>query len=116
MQVNFVGCRIEKMEQYNGKWYTVVGVPAVDSFSYPSKYRLQSQGQIGQFGQMIDVVCNIQGIVKEKKFVDRNTGQQKVYDETIVLFDVVTCQPHNQAQQVPPLHNTALPDGVKASK
>lgn len=94
MQVQFTGCRIEKMEQYNGKFYTIVGVPAPDSFSHPSKYRLQSVQQIGQFGQLIDATCNMQGIVKTKSFTDRNSGQQKQFDESTVLFDVVSHQPH----------------------
>lgn len=111
MHVQFTGCRIEKMEQYNGKFYTIVGVPAPDAFSHPSKYRLQSQNQIGQFGQLVDVQCNMQGIVKEKKFIDRNTGQQKSFDETTVLFDVVSFQPHVQ-HQAP----SALPDGVTVKK
>lgn len=97
MQVQFTGCRIEKMEQYNGKYYTIVGVPAPDSFSHPSKYRLQSQQQIGQFGQLIDVKCSMQGIVKTKSFIDRQTNQQKSFDETTVLFEVVVAQPHQQA-------------------
>lgn len=94
MQVQFTGCRIEKMEQYNGKFYTIVGVPAPDSFSHPSKYRLQSATQVGQFGQLIDVMCNMQGIVKNKTFTDRQTNIQKSFDETTVLFEVVNFQPH----------------------
>jgi hypothetical protein len=94
MQVNFTGSRIEKMEQYNGKYYTVIGVPAPDSFSHPSKYRLQSGTKIGEFGQLIDAVCNMQGIVKTKSFMDRNSGQQKQFDESTVLFDVVSFAPH----------------------
>lgn len=93
MQVQFKGCRIEKMEQYNGKFYTVVGVPAADAFSHPSKYRLQSAGQIGQHGNFIDVLCNMQGIVKTKSYFDRLTGQNKQFDETTVLFEVVNAQP-----------------------
>lgn len=101
MQVQFIGCRIEKMEQYNGKFYTVVGVPAPDAFSHPSKYRLQSGGKLGDFGQLIDVTANMQGIVKTKTYFDRQTNQQKQFDETNVLFDVVASgvhQPKKAAQ------------------
>lgn len=94
MQVTFTGSRIEKMEQYNGKFYTVVGVPAPDTFSHPSKYRLQSVGKLGDFGQLIDATCNMQGIVKEKSYFDKTTGQQKKFDETNVLFDVVNSSIH----------------------
>jgi hypothetical protein len=101
MQVKFTGCRIEKSEVYNGKTYTVVGVPAPDQFSHPSKYRLQSMGQLGQAGTLIDVTANMQGIVKTKSFFDRNTGQNRQFDETTVLFEVLNAQPHQQPQQQP---------------
>lgn len=96
MQVKFTGARIEKTEQYNGKQYTVVAVPALDQFSHPSKYRLQSLQQIGQIGSLIDVTANMQGIVRNKSYFDKQTGQQRHYDESNVLFDVVNFQPHQQ--------------------
>lgn len=94
MQVQFTGCRIEKMEQYNGKVYTVVGVPAPDAFSHPSKYRLQSASKLGEFGQLIDVTANMQGIVKTKTYFDPKSNQQKSFDETNVLFDVTAYGVH----------------------
>ena len=99
MQVQFVGCRIEKSEVYNGKTYTVVGVPAPDQFSHPSKYRLQSMGQLGNQGALIDVTANMQGIVKTKSYFDRNTGQNRQFDESTVLFEVVNTVPHQPKQQ-----------------
>lgn len=99
MQVTFTGCRIEKSEVYNGKTYTVVGVPAPDQFSHPSKYRVQSMGQLGNVGTLIDVTCNIQGIVKTKSYFDRNTGQNRQFDESTVLFEVVNAQPHQAKPQ-----------------
>jgi len=96
MQVKFIGTRIEKSEVYNGKTYTVVAVPASDQFSHPSKYRLQSLAQIGQIGSLVDVTCNMQGIVRAKQYYDKNTGQQKNFDESNVLLEVVTSQPHQQ--------------------
>lgn len=99
MQVTFTGCRIEKIELYNGKYYSVVAVPAPDQFSHPSRYRLQSVGQVGQQGTFVDVVCNMQGIVKTKSYFDRGTNQQKQFDETTVLFEVVNSQPHQPRQQ-----------------
>lgn len=99
MQVQFTGCRIEKAEVYNGKTYSVVAVPAPDQFSHPSRYRLQSAGQIGQIGGFVDVTCNMQGIVKNKSYFDRQTGQNKQFDETTVLFEVVNSVPHQPRQQ-----------------
>lgn len=98
MQVQLQGCRIEKAEVYNGKTYTVVAAPAPDQFSHPSRYRLQSMGQLGQIGSFIDATCNMQGIVKTKSYFDRQTGQNKQFDETTVLFEVVNAQPHQQRQ------------------
>lgn len=99
MRVQFISARIEKTEQYNGKQYTVVAVPAADQFSHPSKYRLQSLQQIGQIGTLVDVVANMQGIVRNKNYFDKQTGQQRHYDEASVLFDVVNVQPHQTQQQ-----------------
>ena len=96
MQVTFTGARIEKAEVYNGKTYTVVAVPAIDQFSHPSKYRLQSMGQIGQIGSFVNVITNMQGIVRTKPYFDKQTGQQKTYDDTNVMFEVVNFQPHQQ--------------------
>lgn len=98
MQVKFTGARIEKTEQYNGKQYSVVAVPAVDQFSHPSKYRLQSLQQLGQIGSFVDITANMQGIVRPKSYFDKQTGQQRYYDETIVMFDVVTVQPHQPSK------------------
>lgn len=94
MQVKFIGARIEKIEPYNGKTYSVVAVPALDQFSHPSKYRLQSLQQIGQVGSFVDIVANMQGIVRPKSYFDKQTGQQRHFDETSVMFDVVNFQPH----------------------
>lgn len=94
--VNFKGVRIEKGEFYNGKQYTVVSAPAPDSFSHPSRYRFTSDQQLGQVGQMIDVDCTMKGLVREKSFVDRTTGQQKKFDECDVYFDVFAIRPSVQ--------------------
>lgn len=92
-QVTFKNCRIEKSEAFNGKIYTVVSVAAADAFSHPSRYRLQSMSQLGNTGNMIDVTCNLSGMVRHKTFFDKNTGQQRGFDEASVFFDVVTASP-----------------------
>lgn len=94
MQVMFTGARIEKAEPYNGKVYTVVTVPAADTLSHPSKYKLQSAGQLGQVGTFIDAKCNMQGVVRTKSYFDKQNGQQRYFDESNVMFDVVSAQPH----------------------
>jgi hypothetical protein len=92
--VNFKGIRIEKGEFFNGKQYTVVSSPAPDAFSHPSRYKLTSDQQLGQVGQLIDVDCTMKGLVREKSFTDRATGQQKKFDECDVYFDVYAYRPH----------------------
>ena len=94
MQVEFIGCRIGRAEQYNGKFYTVVSVPAPDQFSHPSKYRFQSGMMLGQPGMFIDVKANMQGIVRPKSYFDKQTGQQRNYDDTAVMFEVTGFQAH----------------------
>lgn len=113
MQVQFNGCRIERAEQYNGKFYTIVGVPAVDSFSHPSKYRLQSSMMLGHPGTFIDVTCNMQGLVKQKNYFDKQTGQQRTYDDSAVMFEVVGFQPHQKPVTYQQPAGSAIPDAVQ---
>jgi|GEM_PF-4983404 len=94
ISVNFKGVRIEKTEFFQGKQYTVVSSPAPDAFSHPSKYRLTSDQPLGQAGNLIDVDATARGIVVPKPFVDKNTGQQKSYDNASVFFDVFAFRPH----------------------
>ena len=99
--VNLKGVRIEKTEFFQGKQYTVVSSPAPDAFSHPSKYRLTSDQPLGQVNQLVDVDVTARGIVVPKQFIDKNTGQQKTYDNASVFFDVFAVRPHQ-----PPLSVT----------
>jgi len=98
MQIQMQGVRIEKTEFYAGKNYTVVAMPAADAFSFPSKYRLQSVMPLGQVGTFIDATVNMQGIVKSKPIIDRQTGQQRIFDDANVLLECT----HYQVSQVKP--------------
>lgn len=100
MQVQMLGARIEKSEFYAGKHYTIISLPAPDSFSFPSKYKLQSQAPLGQQGTFIDCTVNIQGIVKTKTIIDRNNGQQRVFDDATVLLE---CTHYTAAQVKQPI-------------
>ena len=92
--VKFSGVRIEKSEFYQQKHYTVSAAPAPDAFSFPSKYRVTSEKPLGNQGTVLDVECTMRGVVRPKTFLDRNTGQQKTYDESDVYFDVQHSQLH----------------------
>ncbi len=96
--VHFKGVRIEKSEFYNGKQFTVVSSPAPDAFSHPSRYRFSSDQPLGQIGQLVDVDCTMKGLVREKSFQDRQTGQMKKFDECDVYFDVFGIRPHQTRQ------------------
>lgn len=99
MQINFIGVRIEKSEFYAGKHYTIIAVPAPDQFSFPSKYKLQSTMPLGQAGQFIDCKVSMQGIVKSKQIIDRNTSQQRIFDDATVLLECVGFQAHQAPKQ-----------------
>ena len=90
MQLNLTGVRIEKSETYNGRVFTVVVSPAPDAFSHPSKFRVGSAVQIGRVGDSLDLVLSISGVVKQKTFFNKQTGQQQSFDESSVYFDVVS--------------------------
>ncbi|RYY72950.1 MAG: hypothetical protein EOO52_19990 [Gammaproteobacteria bacterium] len=92
--VKFSGVRIEKSEFYQQKHYTVLAAPAPDAFSFPSKYRVTSDKPLGNQGTVLDVECTMRGVVRPKSFVDKQTGQQKSYDECDVYFDVQHSQLH----------------------
>lgn len=91
--VNLKGVRIEKSEFWQGKQYTVVSAPAPDAFSHPSKFRLSSDQPLGQTNQLIDVDCTVRGVVTQKSYVDKNTGQQKMIDNAATYFDVFAVRP-----------------------
>lgn len=92
--VKFSGVRIEKSEFYQQKHYTVLAAPAPDAFSFPSKYRVTSEKPLGNQGTVLDVECTMRGVVRPKSFVDKQTGQQKSYDECDVYFDVTDSRLH----------------------
>lgn len=92
--LKMIGVRIEKTEFYQQKHYTVVSAPSPDPFSFPNKYRVVSQTPFGNVGNVVDLDLNMRGIVRQKQYVDRSTGQQKVYDESDVYFDLVQARPH----------------------
>jgi len=87
--VNLKGVRIEKTEFWQGKQYTVVSAPAPDAFSHPSKFRLSSDNPLGQIGSLIDVDCSLRGVVVQKAYLDKNTGQQKMIDNASTYFDAL---------------------------
>ncbi len=85
--------RIDLVEFHAQKHYTIVTTPAADEFSHPSRFKLVSVNPIGQVGQTIEFTACIRGTCRPKQYVDRQTGLQKVYQESEVYLEVM----HSQA-------------------
>lgn len=100
MTLNMQSARIEHSEFYNNMHYTVVTMPAPDAFSHPSRFRLQSKQPLGAQGQNVDITVDVGGLVREKQFRDKNTGQIKQFNEGVVFLNVVSCSPAKQIQPV----------------
>ncbi len=113
MRLDFIGVRIEKSEFYAGKHYTIVAMPAPDAFSFPSKYKLQSDFPLGQPGTFIDCNITMQGIVKNKQIAGNNGAPARSFDDATVLLACTGYQIHQPAQNNPvAANNSTLPEGV----
>lgn len=98
MTLNLNSARIEHSEFYNNQHYTVVTTPAPDAFSHPARFRLQSQQPLGTQHQTVDIVVQVTGLVREKQYRDKNTGQMKQFNEGVVFLNVVSCSPSKNIQ------------------
>lgn len=100
MNLKLNGVRIESSEFYSGKTYTIVSAPAPDAFSHPSRFKVQSQQAIGGTGQFVDLDVTVSGMVRVKNYQDKQTGQQKTFNESDVFFEVVGFKAAVQSAQV----------------
>jgi len=92
MKFNKLKCRIDRSEFYNNKHIVNVSTPAVDAYSKPNSYKLYSERPLGNVGDEIDVSIELTGYIREKKYNDKQTGQQKVYYEDVTFLTVVEPQ------------------------
>lgn len=88
--------RIDSSEFYSGKTYTIVSAPAPDAFSHPSRFKVQSVQPIGGNGQFVDLEIAVSGMVRVKNYQDKNTGQQKTFNESDVFLEVLNAKPSVQ--------------------
>lgn len=86
MNVKMKG-KIVSSELYNGKHYTVLQTPAKDTYSQPSEFKVSSVINLGSVGDEVNINCNMSGYIKRKPYLDKNTGQQKVYEDVNVYLD-----------------------------
>ena len=81
--------RVDQSEMHNNRHFTIVTSPAPDAFSHPSRFRVGSDQPLGSPGQTVKITCKVNGMVREKQYRDKNTGQQKIFHDGSVLLDVV---------------------------
>ena len=81
--------KIDHAEFYNGSHMIYVTTPAADAYSQPNSFKLRSHTELGAVGQEISCTVAISGFIRKKPYQDKNTGQQKIYREDNVFFDVV---------------------------
>lgn len=57
--------RIEFSEFYNGKYISLITTPAPDPYSQPSKFKVNSESQLGAIGQEVSLDVTVSGFVRE---------------------------------------------------
>lgn len=73
-QVRVVG-KIQHVRRANSMFYTVVVAPARDEYSHPNRYELRSKERLGQQDDVINLMCELGGSVREFAYRDKNTGE-----------------------------------------
>jgi hypothetical protein len=89
MKLNFkLKCRINRTELYNGKHIANVSTPAPDQYSSPNSFKIYSERPLGNVGDEIEPVVQMTGFIRQRKYIDKATGQEKTYydDSTFLNF------------------------------
>lgn len=102
-----IECRIDQSEVHNNRYFTTVTTPAPDAFSHPSRFRVSSNQPLGSPGQAVKLTCRVSGIVREKSYRDKNTGQPKIFHDANVSLEVVNVEASNINRPVPVPQNKA---------
>ena len=85
-------CRIDRTEFYNNKHIVNVSTPAPDQYSKPNSFKIYSDKPLGNVGDEIEPTVSMTGFIREKKYNDKNTGQQKIYYEDVTFLNFVEPQ------------------------
>lgn len=80
--------RIDSSDVHKGKTFTLVTVPAPDGFSHPSRFKVASTQALGSPGQIIDLTVSVNGMIREKNYRDKDTGQPRTFHDASVLLNV----------------------------
>lgn len=91
-------CRIDRTDFYNNKHIANVSTPAPDQYSKPNSFKIYSERALGNVGDEIDVMVAMTGFIREKKYNDKATGQQKTYYEDVTFLNFVEQQQQAQAK------------------
>lgn len=81
--------KILKHEFHNGAYYTVIAEPAPDQYSMPNKFKVRSDTQLGNVDDEVSLNIQVSGFVKPKSWTDKQTGQQRSFDEANVNLQVI---------------------------
>ena len=88
--MNFkIKCRIDRTEFYNNKHIINVSTPAIDTYSKPNAFKIYSSKPLGNAGDEIEPMVELSGFIRQKKYNDKQTGQEKVYFEDVTFLNVV---------------------------
>lgn len=78
-QLPMLQCRIagkiQHVRRANSMFYTIVVAPAKDEYSHPNRYELRSKERLGQIDDVVNVICELGGGVREFNYRDKNTGE-----------------------------------------
>lgn len=74
MQVRVAG-KIQHVRRANAMYYHVVVCPARDEYSHPSRLEVRSKERLGQVDDVLNVLCQLSGSVREFNYRDKSTGE-----------------------------------------
>lgn len=76
MQTRIAG-KIQHVRRANSLFYTIVVSPAKDEYSHPARVELRSKERLGQEDDVVNVMTQLSGTVREFTYRDKNTGEQR---------------------------------------
>lgn len=68
------------------KTFTTIAQPAADEYQQPSQFKVMSVGTLGNIGDLVALQVNMSGYIKMRPYKDKNTGENKVYEDQILYL------------------------------
>ena len=85
-------CRIDRTELYNGKHIANVSTPSAYQYSSPNSFKIYSERPLGNVGDEIEPVVQMTGFIRQRKYNDKQTGQEKIYYDDVTFLNFVEPQ------------------------